>query len=231
MNNTEKLRTWLPLALGLVVLPTLNANAAFVMSLDDLSDAAGPTIIYDGSGSDFGGPLGVITYSGAIGSFNVNVTTGVSKPIVGPTTLDLNSINVTGASGGTLVVKITDTDFTGDYEALAAAFGGTTNGAIDIDFLYDLNNGEFTGTSFAGGSHVASTGNLSFSNDLWGTVLPGEPFSLSIVATIHHNNGGELTSFDATIAPVPLPASALLFGSALAGLGLGWGAKKRRPGR
>lgn len=219
MSTRAKLRTWLPLALGLATFPTLNAHAAFVMSLDDLGDSAAPTIIYDGSGNDLSGPNGIITYSGTIGAFDVNVTTGISNPITGPATLNLNSINVTGSSGGSLVVKITDTDFTGSFAELGAGYGGSTEGAIEIEFLQDVYNTEFGGTAFASGAHTSSMGDLHFSEELVGSVMPGEPFSLSIVAVINHEAGGEFTSFEAGIAPVPLPASIWLFGSALAAIG------------
>ena len=202
------------LALALAALPVAQAQAAFVMTLDDLGDAATPTIIYDGSGSDLGGPAGVITYSGAVGSFMVNVTTGVSKPVIGPARMDLNSINVSGSSAGTLVVSLTDTDFSGDYSAYTADFGGTTDGSVALDFLFDSGNSEFGGSSFASGS---SAGSGAFPDSLTGAVAGGEPFSLTITATIEHDEASQISSFDAVVAPVPVPAAFWLFGSALAG--------------
>lgn len=195
-----------------------NAQAAFVMSLED-TGTGDYVQIYDGSGNDSGGPLGVISYSGIVGNFDINVTTGISKPVIGPGALDLNSINVSSGSGGTLVVRISDTDFTGPAPATYnAAYGGTTDGAVDFSFLYDVGNSEFGGSSFASGGFAAAPGNQSFSADLSGAVTPANPYSLTIVAAVIHSSGVESTSFNAEVSAVPLPASAWLFGSALLGL-------------
>ena len=66
-----------------------SAQAAFVMTLDDPNDSLSAITIYDGTGSDLNGVNGVITYSGAVGAFVVNVTTGVSKPLIRTAQLDL----------------------------------------------------------------------------------------------------------------------------------------------
>ena len=198
------------------------SQAALVMSLDDPNDDEPATIIYDLSGDDLNGVEGVITFSGSVGAFNVNVTTGVSKPVIGPSKLDLNSIDVSG-SAGTLNVMISDTDFTElPASTLTASYGGTTHGDVDFTFLFDSNNTEFGGTEFASGQFQSSVGNHAFSDDLFSSVFfeEGNPFSLTIAAQIYHSDGGQVTSFDAVTepSPVPLPASVVLLGSALAGL-------------
>lgn len=196
------------------------ANAAFVLTLEDITAPGSATVIYDGAGNDFSGVDGVIVYSGIVGNFNVNVTTGVSAPVIGPGRLDLNSINVSSGSGGTLVVRLSDTDFSGPaYPSYQAAYGGTTDGSVDFSFLYDAANTEFGGASFATGSFTASPGSNAFADDILGSILPTAPYSLSIVATITHGAGNLATSFNAGAAPIPLPAAAYLLGSALLGLG------------
>lgn len=204
------------LALLAPALITTQAHAAFVMTLDDPNDSFAATTIYDGTGSDLNGVNGAITYSGAVGAFMVNVTTGISKPIIGPAQLDLNSINVSGAAG-TLLVSISDTGFTGNTNAYTASYGGTTQGAVDFSFLYDAGNQQFGGSPFAAGDFVSSAGNYAFADDLVGSVTAGSPFSLSILTQIIHDSAGDVTSFDAQITPVPLPASIWLLGTALAG--------------
>ena len=203
-------------ATAIVAMP---AQAAFVMVLDDPNDNLAGTTIYDGTGSDLNGVEGVITYSGNVGAFTVNVTTGVSKPAIGPGALDLNSINVSGAAG-TLLVSISDTDFQTTDTAYQASFGGTTSGSVDLAFLYDNANQAFGGTAFASDSFSAGVVNDSFANQRVGNVSAGVPFSLTISTRIQHDDANQVTSFDAAIAPVPLPASVWLLGSALSGLGM-----------
>lgn len=188
-----------------------SAQAAFVMTLDDPFDSFAAVSLQDDD-SD-----GVITFSGAVGNFLVNVTTGISKPLIGPAELDLNSINVSGAAG-TLLVTISDTDFTGNLSAFNASYGGTTEGTVDFDFLYDTGNQAFGGSAFASDHFVSSTGKSAFSSDQMGTVIPASPYALTISARLTHDSAFEVSSFDAHITPVPLPASLWLLGSALAGL-------------
>ena len=77
------------------------ANAAFVMTL---SDGVNTATVTDGVLN----PLdGVVTFNGVLGAgaWIVNVTTGISKPVFpnndGFAKMDLNSVNVTSAAGGT----------------------------------------------------------------------------------------------------------------------------------
>lgn len=197
------------------------ANAAFVMMLEDI-DNGGSTIIYDGAGNDLNGVDGSITFSGVVGAFTINVTTGISKPVIGPGRLDLNSINVSSGSGGTLVVRISDTDFSGPTIDYNAAYGGTTDQQVDFNFYHDSSNTEFGGSNFASGSFISSgSDDTAFSENLTGNVTAANPYSLTIEAIISHGSGDLATSFNAGVSPgteVPVPAAAWLFGSALLGL-------------
>lgn len=197
------------------------ANAAFVMTLDDLGDSNAATVISDASLLDINNILGVITYTGSVGAFNINVTTGVSKPILTTGGLDLNSIDVNGATPGTLRIGITDTDFVGDFSALVASYGGTTQGSVAFNYLLDSNNTEFGGVSFASAAFTASApANFSFSDDITALISSATPYSLTIWADITHTGSFQLTSFDATITPteVPEPSAFLLYMSSLASL-------------
>ena len=101
-----------------------------------------------------------------------------------------------------------------------------------MTFDYDLNNQEFGSNPFASGGHTAAPGDIAFSDDLFGSVALGSPFSLTISALIAHDAAGQVTSFDAAVSPVPvpLPAAFWLFGSALVGYGFHRGfAKHSNP--
>jgi len=201
------------------------AKAALVLTLDDLSTVGIDRILSDDQLAgyltsvgatttvDSYSGIGYLTYIGSVGHFNVNVTTGVSKPVIGPGILDLNSINVSGGAGA-LRIGLTDTGFTGYYPSYQARFGGTSSGSVNLNFLYDALNSEFGGNSFF--NPTAVTG--AFSNFGAGAVTASSPYSLTIFADIVHTAAGQLTSFDAEVAPVPLPATIWLIGSGIAGL-------------
>ena len=212
MNGVMALRAAASLSLAMLCATT--AQAAFVLTLDD---TAGHTITVNDNGvGDSNSDSGVITYSGSLGGsvFNINVTTGVSDPLLGPGVLNLNSINVSSTSGGTLQIQLTDTDFTGPVSAYDSSYGGTTDGSVSIDFRYDTSNAEF------GGSSLLNTGAMagSFSGGSTSSVASADPYSLSIFATIVHGAGNQSSNFGATLQPVPVPAAVWLFGSGLAGL-------------
>ena len=95
------------------------ANAGFVLTLDDLSTAGVDVTVTDADAD------GVVNYNGAVGSFNINVTTGISKPALPDGTMDLNSVNVSGGDGQ-LQIMLTDTGFTGPVGGFTSSIGGTT---------------------------------------------------------------------------------------------------------
>ncbi len=134
-----------------VLCKTPDANAGFVLTLDDLGTTGIDVIVVDegpaGTSTTKGdsthvdavfGTAGLIQYAGTVGDFDINVTTGISKPLIGPATLDLSSVNVTSLVGGsvpsTLVIMLTDTDFSGTAISITDAIGGTTTGTVDVVF-------------------------------------------------------------------------------------------------
>ncbi len=83
-----------------------------------LDDGLGHSVtVPDGDPLDAHPSVGVITFIGSLGVasvWQVNVTTGISKPVIGgPTSaeIDLNSLSVSSTGGGTLTIGLTDTDF------------------------------------------------------------------------------------------------------------------------
>ena len=208
MKRSRLLGAWLAGTASLCVAGT--ANAAFVMTIDDLATIGTDVTVTD-SNND-----GLVSFLGAVGAYGVNVTTGISVPLAtGSQLLHLNSIDVSGGAGD-LVISLTDTDYTGSPPAFDGLFGGTAapGGSIDFDFYYDDGNAQF-GTAAQIFSATNNQNALSGGGSSPASVT--DPYSLKIIATIHHTVAG-VSSFDAEIRAVPVPAAAWLFGSGLLGL-------------
>ncbi len=216
------------LALGMTGMNSVHAS--LVLFLDNDPSSAGYDVIVGDeliagqttSGGHItthtdGEPLkeGTVFYQGNVGTFFVTVTTGLSKPTQGPGIMRLNSVEVSGGAGDTLVVGLTDTDFTGSYPAYTASYSGATDGMVDFDFLHDTGNSEFGGTSIIS---VNSVSGEPFGGSDESSISPGTPYSLTITSTIIHGRGSQSTFINAGLTPVPLPPVALLFCSGLLGL-------------
>ncbi|MDT8302815.1 MAG: hypothetical protein RQ760_15135 [Sedimentisphaerales bacterium] len=201
----------------------MQANAAMYLTLDG---GLGNTVsLADGDGD------GIIAYNGSLGGstvWTVNVTTGISKPMLGGANeakIDLNSVNVTSGGAGSLTIMLTDTDF--DLTSLpggqmTSSFGGTTNGTISFNQILDPDNNEF-GT----GASVVSLpsgpyGPGAFSGTEVAAVPVNKLFSLTEIAMITHTGDGQITSFDIESSVVPVPAAVILgmLGLGVAGIKL-----------
>ncbi|OGR06754.1 MAG: hypothetical protein A3K23_06500 [Desulfobacca sp. RBG_16_58_9] len=195
------------------------AHATLILSLDD--GVALPTIITDQLPGDTNPTLGVVSWSGAIGVWDINVSTGFSKPVLGipgiNAAMDLNSIDhSTGA--GTLTIMLTDTDFTipGAITPAIMGIGGTTDGNVSYSAYFDNTNVPFGVTGVIGSLGPLVDAPFSFGAGLQNDITTTNPFSLTQVVTINHDAAG-LTSFNAKLN-VPVPATALLLGTGLLGL-------------
>ena len=211
------------------------ASADMVLYIDDLAtagldvlivdgDAAGTAVDWTATTSTIADPdgldNGVISFNGALAGsvFTLNVTTGVSKPVIGPTRIDLNSVNVSGTGAGTLYIGLTDTDFllggAGPF-SVANHIGGTTDGDVWSTFSADEDNLEM-GTGNIGWPLIGPLGPGAFAASLSVSGLGAGDFSLSNTVTVHHYAAGDITSFNSTVVAIPAPGAMLL---GLIGLG------------
>ena len=164
---------------------------------------------------------GLIGFVGSVGDFVVNVSTGLSNPVIGPNTLELTNVSISGAAGD-LTIQLIDTGFsitTPGPQRLISNFGGTSEGTVNaVGGILDSN----AETGFDSDTTHDSSGASVFASTETADVALSGSFSLSSTVTITHTEGGT-TGFNhqLSVAAIPEPNSCglLLLGTLMAGLG------------
>lgn len=222
------------LAAGLLVLAVPLVAAAVSVRL---TPGGGPSVVCnDGDPCDLNPLPGVVTFSGPLGAFTVNVTTAITEPALGSASfaiLDLNSVNVSGGPG-TLTIEASHRGYTGPlpggiYPA-SLNVGGTAppGGTVSFAGFLDSTNTLF-GTAVPLGA-LGPFGPGAFSGSVAGAASATAPFSLTLIATITHTSAGN-TSFDFEVRPrVVEPGMLSLFGIGLGSVLVGGRRRMRRTG-
>ena len=199
----------------------LSASAALAIPQLQLSDGTSTVTVTDQGVGDLDGLAGAIVFSGQVGSYFINVTTGVTKPVLGSAeepSLDLNSINVSGPGGGVLTIRFTETDYLSNSGTadIFSAIGGVTSGTMQYQTFASTTNDPFQQDLL-----VSDSGYLNgpFVFSALSTIAISGTYSLTAVATITHSGSGtQNSSFNAVVElPEPFLAPPLVLGSLLLG--------------
>jgi len=205
---------------------------AYAVPMLSFSIDGGPTITCaDGAACDSNSGTGIVAFSQSLGDFSVNVTTGLSKPILtgGAPLMDLNSVNVQVSGGAhTLQIGFSDTGFDIYGGRITTDYGGTLNGigaSLDYSAYYDAGN-----TLFGQGTLIGTGGSGpgAYSGSADGGWSPNAAYSVTEILTL--TTGGGMTVFSGDFAVnVPEPGTMALIGLALLGFAAAY--RRRVPAR
>jgi hypothetical protein len=194
-------------SVGLELELTDGTNTALINSSGTLvltGSASGSAIV----GSGF------YSFDGTVGNYSVNVSTGEASPLLPMGNLDLNSVDTAPGASGPLQIWWSENGLTTVYPGWLMQWGGTLSSGAgsNVSFsAYEDNTNAFFGTENTIGTIGPQGPGVVGGTAGSGVATVTAPYSLSELITL---NGVGATNYsgDASLSPVPEPASAVLFG-------------------
>lgn len=166
---------------------------------------------------------GQVFWSGRVGAWSVNVTTGLTDPILGTPTrphMDLNSVN-NSTIASTLSLLWSDTDFGPSTGNALAKIGGTVNGgggSLTFKTFGDAGNAVFGMTTPLTSLGAFGPGAFSGTANGPSLALLGGLYSLTEQVLLTHTAAGS-SSFNAELEVPDAGTTLVLLGSSLTLLG------------
>lgn len=204
--------------LSLLLVPLARGD---VIQLQLTAGGGASMLIQDGDLNDQNPLPGVITWIGAVGTWYLNVTTGVMDPSGSmPGSLDLNSVDSHTSGSETLDLELTRLNIVVPIMTVfEMGIGGTVqSGSLTYQAYRDPGNVAFGRAETIG--VISPLGPGAFSGTMF-SLLPlpaATPYSITQRITISPTRA-ETASFDAVLQPVPEPGTAILLGLGILGLG------------
>ena len=192
--NTLSLFAVMAITISLIFPTVIDAYALPQMKIT--ADGAAPLIIFDNDASDAAAADGSISFTGAIGVFDLSVDVGLTKPFIGTETmptLEVTALASTSTAGThTIVIEFSDIDFVNTVPLrMNVDVTANPDQSAGISVWRDNSNAYFAQTSFEYDSGL-QTIPIGIDDDTFLINTSGD-YSLTTVITLINEGAG--TSF------------------------------------